>query len=76
MLEVMNAEYVSDYKIRCTFNDGVKKLVDMSMLLQYPAFAELRDKNLFRQFGLDGTLFWNNGADIAPEFLYDHGMAA
>lgn len=41
-----------------------------------PAFEELRDKNEFIQFGLDQTIFWKNGADIAPERLYELGVAA
>lgn len=64
------------YTIKCLFNDGTTKLVDLSILLPYPAFQELRDIELFKQFGLDNTIFWNNGADIAPEFLYEHGVAA
>ena len=38
---------------------------------------ELADKKKFVQFGLDQTIFfWFNGADIAPEYLYDHGEMA
>ena len=44
--------------------------------LKYPAFAELKDKKKFVQFGLDQTIFWYNGADIAPEYLYDNGVIA
>lgn len=76
ILSVKDVKYISDYVLLCTFSDGVTKKVDLSILLQYPAFEELKDINLFRQFGLDGTLFWSNGADIAPEFLYEHGVAA
>ena len=57
----------------CTFSDGAIKVVDLTSLLQYPAFRELADKEQFVQFGLQGTIFWKNGADIAPEFLYEHG---
>ena len=64
---------MGDYSLLCQFSDGKKKYVDLEPLLKYPMFAELRDKNLFTQFGLDGTIFWANGADIAPEFLYDNG---
>jgi len=73
---VKEATYLSDYTIQCTFNDGVTKKVDLSFLLQYPAYQDLKDIEQFKQFGLDDTLFWNNGADIAPEFLYERGVAA
>ena len=59
----------------CTFSDGVTKRVDLEPLLKFPAFQELRDKSRFIQFGLDQTIFWANGADIAPEYLYDNGIA-
>ena len=55
---------------------GVTKKVDLQPLLKYPAFAELKDKKKFVQFGLDQTIFWYNGADIAPEYLYDNGVIA
>lgn len=51
-----------------------KESVDMSPLFVYPAFQELKDPKKFVQFGLDGTVFWANGADIAPEYLYEHGI--
>ena len=60
----------------CSFNNGQQKRVDLTPLLQYPAFEELKDKNLFVQFGLDGTIFWSNGADVAPEYLFENGTDA
>lgn len=74
MLKVIDVEYRGGYVLLCTFNNGEKKTVDMSPLLKYPAFEELKDENKFVQFGLDGTVFWVNGADIAPEYLYEHGI--
>lgn len=73
MLTVKDVEYQGEYTIVCVFNDGVKKRIDLTPLLQYPAFEELRDLKKFVQFGLDDTIFWSNGADIAPEYLYEHG---
>ena len=73
ILSVTYAEYMGEYTIMCTFSDGVIKIVDLTPLLEYPAFQELADKEQFVQFGLQGTIFWKNGADIAPEYIYEHG---
>lgn len=62
--------------MKCLFSDGVTKIVNLESLLQYPAYQVLRDENLFVQFGLNGTIFWVNGADIAPEYLYENGVIA
>ena len=76
LLTITDVEYLGDYTLLCTFNDGVRKKVDLSPLLQYPAFEELQDKTQFIQFGLQDTIFWANGADIAPEYLYENGIPA
>lgn len=75
ILNVTDVTYMGNYSLLCTFNNGETKLVDLTPLLDYPAFEELKDKSKFEQFGLDGTIFWTNGADIAPEYLFDHGTA-
>lgn len=75
MLKVIKAEYDREYMLICTFNDGEKKRVDISKLFHLPLFAELRDKNEFMKFGLAPfTVCWDNGADIAPIYLYDNGI--
>ncbi len=76
MLRVTDVEYKGGYILLCTFSTGEKKTVDLAPLLKYPAFEELKDEKMFIQFGLDGTIFWANGADIAPEYLYENGIAA
>ncbi len=76
ILTVKDVDYLGDYTLLCTFNDGVTKKVDLSSILKYPAYKDLTDKEKFVQFGLDQTIFWANGADIAPEYLYDHGVMA
>ena len=73
ILNVIDVEYLGDYKLLCKFNNGAVKQVDMAPLLQYEAFKDLTDKTKFEQFGLHQTIFWANGADIAPEWLLEHG---
>ncbi len=76
LLTITDVEYISDYTLLCTFSTGERRKVDLTPLLAYPAFGELRDKQKFIQFGLEDTIFWANGADIAPEYLYERGVAA
>lgn len=76
ILTVTDVEYMGEYAPKCTFSDGVIKIVDLTPLLKIPTFEELADKEQFAQFGLQGTVFWKNGADIAPEYLYEHGKQA
>ncbi|MBQ9547048.1 MAG: DUF2442 domain-containing protein [Bacteroidales bacterium] len=75
MLTVRDVEYLGGYTLMCEFSDGVRKRIDLTPLLEYPAFEELKDESKSVQFGLDRTIFWGNGADIAPEYLYEHGFA-
>lgn len=74
ILQVTNVEYTGDYSMICTFNNDEKRKVDLTPLLEYPAYKELKDKSKFIQFGLDETIFWANGADIAPEYLFENGI--
>lgn len=69
--QVTNASYQRDYIIRTTFDDGTVKSVDFSAWLHGPVFSPLIVKSYFKKFFLDGGTFsWPNGADIAPEALY------
>ena len=68
---VVKADYVKDYILSITFDDGVKKEVDISKWFKGPMFAPLKNKIYFKNFSIDGyTISWPNGADIAPESLY------
>jgi hypothetical protein len=73
-LEVLNAKYVGDYKINLIFNNGESKTVDLSDKLIGKVFEPLKDKAYFKLFTIKyNTIEWNNGADFAPEYLYEIG---
>lgn len=75
ILHVTNAEYINDYRLRICFNDGVEGIVDLKAELCGEMFEPLRDLKTFQSFRVDPeleTILWPNGADLAPEFLYDH----
>ena len=69
---VTKATYIKDYLIEIKFNDGKKKVVDFEPWLTGPIFKPLKSKPYFKKFFIDGpTIAWPNGADIAPETLYE-----
>jgi hypothetical protein len=69
---VIEARYVRDYVIWFRFQDGSEGEVDLSKEIWGPVFEPLGDLKTFRSFKVAeyGTIEWPNGADIAPEFLY------
>ena len=74
MPSVVSAEYEDGYRIRLCFSEGTVKTVDFRKWLNGPVFEPLKDPSYFRRFFLDaGTVVWPNGADIAPETLYETG---
>jgi len=77
MLRIIDVDYIKDYTLRLKFSDGVTKEVDLKPYLTGEVFGELLDMGKFVQYGLTPvTIEWANGADFAPEFLYEVGTAA
>jgi len=75
ILHVKEAKYLHDYVIWVKFNDGIKGEIDLESELTGEIFGPLRDMNLFKSFKVDPlleTIVWENGADLAPEFLHDN----
>jgi hypothetical protein len=61
------------------FADGLRARVDLGPFLRGPIFGPLKDVEKFRKFRIDktfGVIAWRNGADIAPETLYDEARKA
>lgn len=77
MLRVIDVDYIKDYELLLRFSDGAIKKVDLRPYLTGEVFGELLDLNKFIQYGLTHTTIeWANGADLAPEFLYEIGIVA
>ncbi len=77
MLRIIDVDYIKDYELLITFSDKSRKIVDLKPYLTGEVFGELLDKEKFIQYGLTRvTIEWANGADLAPEFLYEIGTAA
>jgi len=64
------------FELRIQFSDGVVKDVDLSGELYGEVFEPLRDPGFFSKVKVSQetrTIEWPNGADFAPEFLYEIG---
>ena len=74
ILHVLDAKYERDYVIHLRFNDGAEGFVDLANELYGEVFEPLKDVKRFRAFRVDpelNTIVWENGADLAPEFLHE-----
>ncbi|MDH3733349.1 MAG: DUF2442 domain-containing protein [Gemmatimonadota bacterium] len=75
-LHVESVEHIEGYVLRVGFSDGVAKDVDLSEELIGEVFEPLRTPDAFRRVAVNPetcTIEWPNGADFAPEFLYEIG---
>jgi len=71
--DVTAVEYRHDFIYRVTFDDGLEGDVDLTEFVGGgPVFEPLREPEFFRRARVEaGTISWPNGADIAPEVLYE-----
>ena len=70
---IIEVKPLKGYRLWLRFHDGTSGTVDLSAELWGPMFEPLKDKTLFAQVTVHPelqTVTWPNGADLAPEFLY------
>jgi Protein of unknown function (DUF2442) len=75
-LHVTGVNYLKTYELRVEFSNGVVKEVDLSGELYGEIFDPLKKPEFFKQMRVNeetNTIEWPNGADFAPEFLYELG---
>jgi hypothetical protein len=71
---VTRARVVGPTSLVLRFDDGVERRVNLKPLLRGPVFEPLHSPAYFRKARASraaGTVVWPNGADIAPETLYE-----
>jgi len=74
ILHIVRAEVCGSHSLRVVFDDQTSKVVNLTLLLDGLVFEPLRDPEYFARVAVDprcGTVVWPNGADFAPEALYD-----
>lgn len=72
--KVIAAQYSHDFTVHIRFADGTEGDVDLADELYGEVFEPLKNINIFKKLTVHPefhTLCWPNGADLAPEFLYD-----
>jgi hypothetical protein len=72
MPRVIDANYLHDYFIHVVFSNGKEGSIDLRPFIGQGIFEPLSNKSYFKKLFVDGwTISWPNGADIAPETLYE-----
>ncbi len=70
----IDANYVDNYTLHIRFSDGSEGEIDFEQELDGEIFKPLKEISYFKNFTFNQelhTVVWPNGADFAPEFLYE-----
>lgn len=78
MCKVIRVQPLEGYRLHVEFADGVRGEIDLSNRLFGPVFEPLADPDFFAQVSVDefGAICWPNGADLAPDAVYDRLAAS
>jgi hypothetical protein len=70
VIEIISANYIGDYAVRISFNDGIEKLVDFKPFLVksiHPSISKYLNETLLKKFEIiNGNLNWNDYDLIFP----------
>ncbi len=72
-LHITEVNYLSDYKVSVSFNNGESGVADLSSVVHNGVFKSLASQEKFAQVEIDReleTIVWPGGLDLAPEFVY------
>jgi hypothetical protein len=65
----------TNYNLILTFENGEKRIFDMTPFLDKGIFNELRDVSMFNSARVSfDSIVWDNEADIDPEILYQDSV--
>ncbi len=75
LIKVKEAKYIENYKLELVFNDGLNGVIDLENKIftdQRDIFKPLQNIEYFKSFSQNSwTIEWENGLDLAPEYLYE-----
>jgi len=74
LLKVVKAKHLDHYKLELLFNEGVKGITDLKdkdFTDHRSVFKRPQNVEFFKKFKQNRwTIEWDNGVDLAPEFLH------
>ena len=80
MVYISDAKYIDSYRIHLKFSNQKEGILDLKDIIfndHRSIFKELIDLQKFKKFKIAAdTIVWENGLDLAPEFLYEQMMAS
>jgi Protein of unknown function (DUF2442) len=78
MCHVTSVHALDGYRLEVVFSDGTSGTISLQDRLFGPMFEPLRDPSFFKQVRVDdfGAISWPNGADLAPDSLYEQILTA
>lgn len=73
---VSNVKPLDNYQLEIEFENGEKKLFDVTSFLTIGKFVELKNGCLFKSVvPYLGSIQWSNGLDLCPDTLYENGVS-
>ena len=78
MWRVTKVRALPGLRLEVEFADGLRGVLEYSERLRGPMLEPLRDPERFAEVALDedGVVCWPNGADLAPDAMYERLKAA
>jgi hypothetical protein len=74
-LSVIAVKPMKDHRLELTFENGERKIFDITPYLDKGIFKKLKNENLFKQVKVSfDTIEWPGEIDIDPETLYEDGL--
>ncbi len=73
MRRVASVKPLRDWQLEAVFDNGTCGVISIEDRLFGPVFEALKDPALFERVAVDefGVICWPNGADLAPDALYE-----
>lgn len=74
LYDIVEVKVIENYILYLRFEDGAEGKIDISKIIPFQGiFDKLQDLNYFGTVYVNkelGTIVWDNGADLSPDYLY------